>query len=75
MPTKVPEKCPRCNVNVMPNDDPVTYAGIDTSFTIRVWNYDCLVCDYTWANEAQRAHNRKEYNKKYKLSKYSGWYS
>lgn len=71
MSTKVPEACPRCNIECMPNDAPVTYTGIDFDFTVRVWNYDCSHCDYTWANEAQRAHNRAEYHKKYKNSRYN----
>lgn len=71
MSTKQPENCPKCNTECMPNDAPVTYTGIDFDFTIPVWNYECSQCDWTWANESQRAHNRMEYYKKYENSKYN----
>ncbi len=75
MSTKVPEACPRCNIECMPNDNPVTYKGIDFDFIVRVWNYDCESCGWTWANDAQRAHNRVEFNKKYNKSVCAGgWF-
>lgn len=62
MSTKVPENCPKCNTPAMPTDKVVVYSE---RVPVRVWRYEC-VCGWTWANDMQRKHNDKEYDKMYK---------
>jgi hypothetical protein len=75
MATKIPEICPKCNTECMPNDKPVMYTERWGSFPVRIWNYDCSNCGWTWANELQRKHNEQEYYKRRKESKFQsgGW--
>lgn len=69
MATKRPENCPKCNTECMPNDNAVQFFAGWGDFMVRIWNYDCTHCDWTWANEMQRRHNNQEYHKRRKESR------
>ncbi len=72
---KITEDCPKCKHQCFPNDRPVVYRESWGDFAVRIWNYECPKCEWTWANEMQRKHNGKEYSKQYKKAKYQsgGW--
>lgn len=62
MSTKVAESCPKCGTAVDPTDKVVVYFKV---VPCRTWRYEC-VCGHVWANDLQRDHNEREYNRMYK---------
>lgn len=70
MSTKVPEKCPQCKTDTLPE---TAYPFIEQySTAFEQWKYQCPKCDAVWANEAQRALNAQAFHRA--LSKRQGIY-
>lgn len=67
---KLTEDCPKCKQQCFPNDKPVVYTEGWGDFVVRIWNYECPKCQWTWANALQRDRNAQEYNKQYKIAKF-----
>lgn len=58
MSTKVPEACPACSTETMPEERTVAIENAVVTYPVKMWRYRCA-CGWTWANEAQRVHNQE----------------
>ena len=70
MSTKVAEHCPNCGHSNMPIDTLVIVKKSsvrEDDIPLRLWRYHCEDCGWTWANDLQREHNDKEYDRMYRI--------
>ena len=71
MSTKVMESCPKCKADTHPTDASVHVKT--KQVYVSFWRYNCPGCNWVWANEAQRKHNQKVWDKAHAFLSGRGW--